>query len=96
MDNFVIGTIVKSIAGHDQNNFFVILNVENEYVYLVDGKTRTLAKPKKKKKKHIHITSGVNEQFVSRLNNNELLDAHIRKYIREEIEKQSNNSQVMI
>lgn len=96
MDNFMIGTIVKSIAGHDQNNFFVILNVENEYVYLVDGKTRKLENPKMKKKKHVQITSSVNEQFVSRLKNKVLLDSHIRKIIREELTLISSNGQVMI
>ena len=29
--------------------------VDNNYVYLVDGRIRTLDKPKKKKKKHIQI-----------------------------------------
>mgnify|MGYP002530181303 CR=1 FL=1 len=85
MDNFVIGTIIKSIAGHDQNNFFVILNVENEYVYLVDGKTRTLNKPKKKKLKHIQVVGKVSETFVELLNNNRLLDSHIRTIIRNEL-----------
>ena len=42
------GTIVKSLAGHDKEEVFFILREEGEYVYLVDGKYRTLDKPKKK------------------------------------------------
>lgn len=34
----------------------VVLEVEADYVHLVDGKLRTLAKPKKKKKKHVQPT----------------------------------------
>ena len=34
---------------------YVITKVEEAYVYLVDGKVRTLDKPKKKKKKHVQL-----------------------------------------
>lgn len=82
MDNIMVGTIVKSIAGHDQNNLFVIVNVENEYVYLVDGKTRLLSKPKKKKAKHIQVMSVVDAAFVKQLSSKQLLDAHVRKLVK--------------
>lgn len=82
MENWTIGTIVKSIAGHDKNNLFVIINVENEYVYLVDGKCRTLSTPKRKKVKHLQYVADAKE-YTSILQNTEcLLDAHIRKIIR--------------
>ncbi len=87
MDNIMVGTIVKSIAGHDQDNLFVIVNVENEYVYLVDGKTRLLSKPKKKKLKHIQVISSVNETFVDQWSSNLLLDSHVKKIIRNELKK---------
>lgn len=82
MEKWKIGTVVKSIAGHDKNNLFVIINVENEYVYLVDGKCRTLSKPKKKKVKHLErvADSHLYEDYL--VNTGELLDAHIRKIIR--------------
>lgn len=85
MDNFVIGTIIKSKAGHDQNNIFIILDVQDEYVYLVDGKTRTLSKPKRKKTKHIEVIGTVNEIFVELWNNKRLLNSHIRTIIRNEV-----------
>ena len=82
MENLTIGTIVKSIAGHDKNKFFVIINVENEYVYLVDGKCRPLDKPKKKKVKHVQYVANSEEFERLSKNVNILLDAHIRKLIR--------------
>ncbi len=82
MENFKIGTIVKSIAGHDKDNFLVIINVENEYVYLVDGKRRLLSKPKKKKVKHVQYVANSEEFERLSKNVNILLDAHIRKLIR--------------
>lgn len=51
------GTIVKSLAGHDKEEVFFILREEGEYVYLVDGKYRTLGKPKKKNRKHVETVS---------------------------------------
>ena len=85
MENLAIGTIVKSIAGHDKNNLFVIINVENEYVYLVDGKCRPLSNPKKKKVKHIQYIADSKEFELLSQNIGSLLDAHIRKIIRKAI-----------
>ena len=43
------GQIVYSKSGHDKGGIFVILSVEGEYVYLANGKNRSLEKPKRKK-----------------------------------------------
>lgn len=49
-----IGDIVCVVAGRDIGNYFVIMNiVDSQYAYLVDGKKRTIEKPKKKKFKHL-------------------------------------------
>ena len=45
-----IGMLAKSKAGHDLGKIYVIVNEDEEYVYLCDGKIRTLEKLKKKKK----------------------------------------------
>ncbi len=41
----------KSKAGQDKDQLYFILKVEEEFVYLVNGTTRPLDKPKKKAKK---------------------------------------------
>lgn len=51
----MIGMFARSKAGHDQNKLYIIIEEENEYVYLVDGIYKTVQKPKKKQKKHIQI-----------------------------------------
>ena len=51
------GMLAKSKAGHDKGRVYVICNVDNAYVYLVDGNIRTLSNPKKKKIKHINKTN---------------------------------------
>ena len=56
-----IGCVVRSAAGHDKDVFFMVTHVENEtgYVYIADGKSRKLEKPKRKNSKHVRITKTV-------------------------------------
>ncbi len=75
MNEFLIGGFAKSIAGHDSGQYYVIINLDDEYAYLVDGKIRTLDRPKKKKRKHIILP----EQFDP-----ELSDKMIRQTIKNE------------
>lgn len=56
---FVKGMVVRSKAGHDKGSFFVAVKTENDFAYIIDGKSRTLENPKKKKQKHLSPTSTV-------------------------------------
>ena len=47
------GCPARSLAGHDKDQYYIILSVDKDQVFLTDGRRRTLAKPKKKNKKHI-------------------------------------------
>ena len=49
------GMLAKSKAGHDKGNVYVIYDVDDTYVYLIDGKIRKIENPKKKKIKHVQI-----------------------------------------
>ena len=51
-----IGTVVKSLAGRDKERHSVVVALENEYVFIADGKMRKLETPKRKNKKHIWPT----------------------------------------
>ena len=46
------GFLASSKAGHDKDKIYIIIKEDAEYVWLTDGKIRTVDKPKKKKKKH--------------------------------------------
>ena len=52
------GMLARSKAGHDKGQLYVIYDVDETYVYLVDGRIRTIDKPKKKKRKHVQIICG--------------------------------------
>lgn len=47
------GMFARSLAGHDKGKLYVIIKVEEPYVWLADGRIRTLERPKKKKLMHI-------------------------------------------
>ena len=76
MDRYETGMLARSKAGHDAGSVYVITDTDDAYVYLVDGRIRTLGHPKKKKKKHVQIVHGI-------YNMKELDDAGIRKLIKD-------------
>jgi ribosomal protein L14E/L6E/L27E len=51
------GKIVKSMSGHDAGSFYVVLKVEGMFVWIADGRRRTVEKPKKKNQKHLAKTA---------------------------------------
>ncbi|MDR1253923.1 MAG: hypothetical protein LBJ95_02775 [Oscillospiraceae bacterium] len=53
----VKGLIVRSAAGRDKDNFFVVADCDSLYAYICDGKCRPISKLKKKKKKHLFVTN---------------------------------------
>ena len=55
MERFKAGMLARSKAGHDIGKVYVIIEVDDAYVYLADGSIRTLKNLKKKKKKHVQV-----------------------------------------
>lgn len=66
MYEFKRGHLVVSMAGHDKGAFYIIKDVQGEYAFLVDGKYKTLEKPKKKKLKHIQFISDFSEKLIEK------------------------------
>ena len=78
-----IGEFAKSKAGHDKDKIYVIINIEGEYVYLVDGKIRLIANPKRKKLKHIQPINSYHEELFHKLQNGEMIrDEDIKRAIK--------------
>ena len=76
------GDVVKSTQGRDINNLYIVMYVENNYAYLVDGYAKTTQKPKKKKFKHIRPTGQTCVSLKEKwLNGQKVLDSEIRKTI---------------
>ena len=57
--------------------------VENDYVYLVDGDIRKVENPKKKKVKHIELTEFHDSEIADRLiKNNKITNQDIKKCLK--------------
>ncbi len=76
------GAFAKSKTGHDCNKIYVIINCNDEYAYLVNGKTRPLDKPKKKKLKHIQFIDYMDSVIIEKINNNLLNNDDIKRAIK--------------
>ena len=52
LSDFTIADVVISNAGRDAGSMFYVIGTEDAYLLLVNGKDRTIEKPKRKKRKH--------------------------------------------
>lgn len=82
MERFEVGMLAKSKAGHDKENVYVVINIDDSYVYLADGRIRTLEKPKKKKYKHVQIIRKINTDIP--VTDNVAIKRILKLYNREE------------
>ena len=53
--------MVKSKAGKDKEQFYIVADINDDRVYVCDGKLRKLKNPKPKNPKHLAVTSTVVE-----------------------------------
>ena len=51
--DITISDVVVSTAGRDHGEWFYVVNEDPIYLFLANGKDRTLDKPKRKKRKHV-------------------------------------------
>lgn len=83
MAEFKIGGLVRSRAGHDKDQLYIIIGVSKEYVNLSDGKHRPADRPKRKNKKHLQIIHVYDETFGKKLEDSgRVPDEAVRAFIR--------------
>ena len=77
--------LAKSLCGHDKNEIYVVYREENDFVYLINGKTKTIEKPKRKKQRHIQIIKNLPEEIIEMVSQkltNETAKKIIKIYLR--------------
>jgi ribosomal protein L14E/L6E/L27E len=78
------GSIVRSIAGRDKGDLFVVLSREDEFVYLANGELRKVDRPKKKKLKHIQGSEKMSEFIAKKLETvGKVTNSEVRKALAE-------------
>ncbi len=62
------GQLVRSLAGRDKGKHYLVLReLDEKYVFLVDGRRRPIARPKKKNKAHLqHYERGAEFEGLSK------------------------------
>jgi ribosomal protein L14E/L6E/L27E len=83
-NNDLIGKVVLSKAGRDTNHLYVVIRqLDNEYVLLSNGVTKTLDKPKKKKFKHLSFVDVVNDEIkLAIVSNDNGTDLKIKRLLK--------------
>lgn len=85
-------SLVVSKAGRDQGQLFYVIDADEQYVYLADGKSRSLEKPKRKKRKHIEQIPRTESRIAEKIRNGEkVLNSELRKELASFGQKQSQN-----
>ena len=85
-------SLVVSKAGRDQGQLFYVIDTDEQYVYLADGKSRRLEKPKRKKRKHIEQIPRTESRIAEKIRNGEkVLNSELRKELASFGQKQSQN-----
>ena len=85
-------SLVVSKAGRDQGQLFFVIDADEQYVYLADGKSRRLEKPKRKKRKHIEQIPRTESRIAEKIRNGEkVLNSELRKELASFGQKQSQN-----
>ncbi len=85
----MIGMLAFSKAGHDRQTVYMIMKEDAEYVYLSDGRLKTVERPKKKNKKHIQpIKQGMDEAITEKLKQQiPVRNEEVKKVIKDFIRK---------
>ena len=85
-------SLVVSKAGRDKGQLFYVIDTDEQYVYLADGKSRKLEKPKRKKRKHIEQIPRTESRIAEKIRNGEkVLNSELRKELASLGQKQSQN-----
>ena len=70
------GSVVKAAAGRDCGGYFAVTDVQENFCFIADGKSRRLDSPKRKNIKHLRFTN-------SMIDLNDITDKKLRRLLSE-------------
>ena len=72
--------IIESLAGRDKGKFFYVIDTEENFVLIADGKGRKLENPKRKKLKHVRRVSRTETRVAVKIQNGDkVLNSELRR-----------------
>ena len=85
-------SLIVSKAGRDKGQLFYVIDTDEQYVYLADGKSRKLEKPKRKKRKHIEQIPRTESRIAEKIRNGDkVLNSELRRELAIYGQKNSQN-----
>ena len=85
-------SLIVSKAGRDKGQLFFVIDADEQYVYLADGKGRRLESPKRKKRRHVRKLPLYPSRVAEKIRNGEkVLNSELRKELASFGQKQSQN-----
>lgn len=88
MEENIVGMLVTSKAGHDKDSVYVIIREDGEYIYVVDGRSRTVERPKRKNRKHVRLIK--KKRMPEQVNGFD--DLEIKKVIKEYLKEREERN----
>lgn len=79
-----IGSVVIANAGKEKGGEFVVVGIDERFVYLADGKRLKASKPKKKAKVHVKLNGQKELALTLDELNFEKVNAKIRNFLKKE------------
>ena len=78
--DIVISDVVVSTAGRDQGDWFYVIDEDQTFLFLANGKDRTLDKPKRKKRKHVQKVLRSETRVAEKIRSgNKVLNGELRR-----------------
>ena len=72
--------MVVSLAGRDKGQLFFVLDTDDLFVYIADGKGRKLESPKRKKRKHVQRLAETETRVAEKIRNGDkVLNSELRR-----------------
>ncbi|GEM_PF-147038 len=76
-----VGQLVRSKAGRDNGQYYLVIALEGSRVLVADGYRRRVANPKKKNRQHLQISHQVAADLIILIEHDRLTDEVIRAYL---------------
>ena len=80
ISDFIISDVVMSTAGRDKGKLFYVVGTDPVFLFLANGKDRTLDKPKQKKRKHVQKVLRSETRVAAKIRNGDkVLNSELRR-----------------
>ena len=78
--NIFVSDVVVSTAGRDQGSLYYVISTDELFLMLVNGKDRTLDKPKRKKRRHVQKVLRSETRVAAKiLSGDKVLNSELRR-----------------